>query len=101
MRLTESKDVEAPVVLYANDRGILTTKMNLKGNRGFPDHVFWVPGGKPLVMEFKLPGEEPDPLQAFTILRLRRAGYDVHVVDTKEEGIRLIDSRLKRVARAT
>ena len=55
---------ENAVVAGAEALGVPSIKLNLKGNRGWPDREFWIPGGRPLLIEFKLPGEEPDPLQA-------------------------------------
>ncbi len=97
MRISEKKRVEGPVARFADASGILRLKVNVMGNRGWPDHFFFFPveAGGLLVIEFKAPGEEPEPLQLDKIRKLRKRGYDVHVVDSKEEGIRLLKARME------
>ena len=41
------------------------------GVDGWPDRIFLIPGGRPFFIEFKAPGEEPNPRQAFRIKCLR------------------------------
>lgn len=60
------------------------------GVDGWPDRVFLVPGGRPLLIEFKAPGEEPNPRQAFRIECLRTWGYDVGVCDNEHDAMQLI-----------
>lgn len=97
MRVDERKRIERPVIKFADDNGVLHLKMNLQGRRGWPDDWFFFDArtaGGALIIEFKAPGELPEPLQAHTIRQLLRRGYDVHVVDSVEEGKRLIRERL-------
>lgn len=60
------------------------------GVDGWPDRVFLIPGGRPLIIEFKAPGEEPEPRQEFRIECLRKWGYEVHVSDNVEHAFELI-----------
>jgi hypothetical protein len=94
MSISEKRHVENPCVKEAKNLGVRVLKLNTMGNRSWPDRCFWIPGGKPLIIEFKKPGEKPTPLQRDTIDYLIRIGYDVHVIDTKEQGIALIRDRL-------
>lgn len=64
-----------------------SVKLTPAGNRGYMDRLFWIPGGRPLLIEFKVPGEEPEPLQAYRIERLREIGYDVEVHTTADGAV--------------
>jgi hypothetical protein len=61
--------------------GIVGIKLKAAGNNGYPDRLFWIPGGKPLLIEFKQPGEVPEPLQQQRIDELQQLGYEVQVHD--------------------
>jgi hypothetical protein len=49
--------------------------------------MFLIPGGKPLFVEFKAPGEKPRKLQEHIHIILRRLGYEVKVFDSAERCI--------------
>lgn len=70
--------------------GIRNIKLKAVGQTGFPDRMFLIPGGKPLLVEFKLPGESPDPKQAYIHNLLISLGYQVEVHDDVEEALRSI-----------
>jgi hypothetical protein len=87
------KTTENSVKDYALKKyGMKSIKLNLWGHRSMPDRMFWMPGGKPLLIEFKREGEVPTPLQTHAIEELRILGYDVHVADNKTDGIAIIES---------
>lgn len=75
--------LEAPSVKWARARGIVVAKMTEVS--GIPDRVFFVPGGKPLVIEFKAELEEPGKLQNWYLTTIKEAGYRVAYCDTKEK----------------
>lgn len=83
--------LERRAVAYARTLGIEAIKLNLQGRRGWPDRVFLARGGRPLLVEFKRAGEGLEPAQARVHRRLRRLGYDVHVVDAFTEARALLD----------
>jgi len=62
---------------------------------GIPDRTFFLPGGRPLVPEFKDPGGDGDtsPAQDWHLARLRAQGYDAPVVDSKEKFLALMKER--------
>ena len=62
----------------------MRTKLNLFGRRGWPDQCYWIPGGRPLLIEFKKKGEVPRALQVYVIETLKGNGYDVQVHDDPE-----------------
>jgi len=88
-------DLERAVCTYADKHGILHIKLNLRGRRGFPDRLFFIPGGKPLMIEFKREGEEPRRLQSYIHSQLVGLGYRVETADNTFDGFQLIDNALK------
>lgn len=85
--------IERRVSRWADSRGLLHLKLNVSNRRGFPDHVFFLRGGKPLLIEFKRPGELQDALQKNIAERLRFLGYEVMVMDDAKEAIFLLEAR--------
>jgi hypothetical protein len=75
--------------------GIDNIKLKLF-SRSYPDRLFFVPGGKPLMIEFKRPGEALRKFQAYTIKRLKKLGYDIEVCDSSEDALKLVAYRLKQ-----
>jgi VRR-NUC domain. len=92
---SEKKAVEEPVVKYAVGLGIKVLKINPLWAAGWNDRIFFIPGGKPLIIEFKRPGGKVSKLQAQRHKELLRDGYDHHVIDNTEEGKALVRSRLE------
>jgi hypothetical protein len=94
--------IEREVVRLTDQMGIITTKW---GVDGWPDRVFWLLGGRPFVIEFKSPGEEPNPRQAYRIECLKAMGYDVAVFDSVSHAMIAITRRhaeeLERLANGT
>lgn len=70
--------------------GIIGIKLNVKGGRGWPDRMFLLPGGKPLLVEFKRPGEVPRPNQDKIHERLRTNGYLVATCDNALRTLNLV-----------
>lgn len=55
------------------------------GNDGVPDRIVCLPNGKVVFVELKAPGEKPRPQQTARIDELRRLGFRVEVLDSKED----------------
>ena len=85
-------DVEKKVCGYADRIKLIHIKLNVLGRRGWPDRLFLPPGGRPIFIEFKRPGENPEPLQEYRHEILRAAGYRVFVVDNYADGIAALES---------
>ena len=81
MQVLESKIENKAVALVYKYLGIEGDKLSILGKAGYPDRIFWLPGGKPLMIEFKAPGEEPRPKQKQVHNYLRELGYRVEVHD--------------------
>ena len=92
-------DIEAPVAAWAlEELGIFSIKLKRTQERGYPDRLFLIHGGKPLFVEFKRPGETPKPYQLLIHERLRHAGYEVQVHDNIEEAKAAILAAAKKAA---
>lgn len=61
--------------------GIKAGKLKIEGETGYPDRILWLPGGKPLLIEFKVPGADPKPHQEGKHELLKKLGYNVKVFD--------------------
>lgn len=70
-------------------------KLNLGGNNGWPDRLFWIPGGRPFLIEFKRPGEPAEPLQGYIHAKLKKLGYDVEVYDDRDTALEAIRRRVE------
>lgn len=91
------RGIEKPVVAYARQKGVMVTKMTAMGYSSMPDRCFWLPGGKPVLIEFKRPGGVLRPLQLKTVLELRGMGYEVHCVDNVVAGKAIVDGWATKV----
>lgn len=89
------KKIEASVCIYAKSRGVMVTKFTSPGYRGMPDRIFWVPGGKPLLVEFKRLGGSLSALQGYVKLKLESLGYEVKIIDNVQAGKSAIDTALE------
>lgn len=91
MDLLEAQ-IEKEVCRYAAAHGWLERKLRILGRKGAPDRWFFHPseGGRLVVIEFKRPGEGPEPLQRREMTRLRDHGVSVHVVDSVAQGKALL-----------
>lgn len=94
-------DTESRVCAWADKHGVMHIKLNLQFRRGWPDRMFLVPGGRPLLIEFKRPGKQLEPLQAHVISKLKALNYDVHWTSKAEEAIYLIASRVSAASTQT
>jgi len=55
--------------MWAKNRGFLTPKVKF-AEAGYPDRLFVSPSGHTVWIEFKKPGEQPDPLQVYRLREL-------------------------------
>ena len=87
------RKIETTVTRYAQKRGLMHRKYTTPGQRNSPDRIFFIQGtpGKVFFIEFKAPGESPRPGQLREFEKLREFGFEVHVVDSNEDGRRIID----------
>lgn len=83
------KDLERSVRLWAwQAHRIESLKVNIQGNKGWPDVVFLIPGGRPALIEFKRKGAKPYPLQIYRMRQLQTLGYDYIWTDDYETAVK-------------
>lgn len=56
-----------------------------RGAKGELDHAYWLPRRTHFIVEYKVPGGKPSPLQARKIERLRLMGFEAHIIYSVEE----------------
>lgn len=76
--------------------GVESRKLTTPGHSGTMDRMFLIPGGRPLLIEFKKPGEQPRPLQLAEHALWKKLGYDVEVHDTVEGAVEAVRRALIR-----
>lgn len=92
MYLRVERDEENKATQHANKIGLLHVKLNIQGRRGWPDRVYLPHGGIPFFIEYKRPGQNPEPIQEYIHGQLRQRGYRVHVCTTAAAAIAVMDA---------
>ena len=75
--------LEARCVKYARAFGVVVAKMT--ECVGIPDRIFFVPGGRPLIVEFKARGLRTKEVQSWYLKTMIEADYEAHHCDTWEK----------------
>jgi hypothetical protein len=92
--------LEAPIegrfVAGCADVGVVTLKLTLRYDSGWPDRLVLIPRGRPLFVELKRPGDLPRALQEQRHTMLRALGYDVEVHDTSEGAVGAVVAACQR-----
>jgi len=92
--------IQRAVIGWAKAHGIRCDKLSSGSHfqmSGLPDFILWIPGGKPLLIEFKSETGKLSPLQTITHAQLHQLGYDVHVVNDVTQGKQLIKERYEKL----
>jgi hypothetical protein len=63
---------------------------------GWPDRLFFIPGGRPFLLEFKERGYEPTAKQSYIHDMLEELGYDVAWTDDEEAALAAIQARVQQ-----
>ena len=79
------RDVERALIRAVRRAGGVCLKFTSPGWAGAPDRLCLLPGGRIFFAEVKRPGGKPRPLQLKRHEELRRLGFMVRVIDSKEE----------------
>lgn len=79
------RDIEQALIKSVRKAGGLCLKFVSPGWSGVPDRLCLWPGGKVNFVELKRPGAKPRPLQIRRAEQLRRLGFQVEVIDRKEQ----------------
>jgi hypothetical protein len=83
-RIIRESAVEAHLVKRVRERGGFAFKFVSPSHRGVPDRLVCWPGGRLEFVELKAPGKKATLQQMREHERLRRLGFKVTVIDTKE-----------------
>lgn len=84
------RELESQVGNYCKAHGLWFRKWVCPGVRGVPDRIIFGPCGKIMFMEFKKLGKSPRPNQKIEIARLRRLGFQAHIVDRYDVAVSLL-----------
>ena len=79
------RDVQSKVVTFARRLGIAAHKFSSEARRNVPDYVFFY-DGRTYFIEFKATGKTARDAQVKEINKLRKAGFQVDVVDDPDDG---------------
>lgn len=116
--LVLESSIQASVVKYARSKGLLAKKLSVQGpmgTSGWPDYQFFTLircrgfNGMPrkfmdgltlaipysFFIEFKRPGGKLTPLQEGVRQQIVRLGFKYYLVDSTEQGKRIIDHELE------
>lgn len=93
MPLLESA-IENTVVDWAKRRNFLALKVKFV-ETGYPDRLFISPKGHTIFLEFKRPGEVPEPIQLYRIGQLREHGIPAFWTDNVIESISILSAALE------
>ena len=77
-------EIEAYLRIRIKKLGGIAYKFTSPGNDGVPDRIVLLPKGAMSFVELKAPGKKPSKLQKVQINRIKKLGYDVYVIDSKE-----------------
>lgn len=80
-------------------QGWLCYKFMPCGYNGVPDRIV-IGNGRTIFVELKAPGETPRKNQLAIHKKMRKAGAEVHVIDTKEQVDAFIDDLARRAPRS-
>jgi hypothetical protein len=92
--MTLEIDIEDEACEQALLLGVTNVKLNPAGTNGWPDRIFFIPGGRPLLIEFKRPDELARPLQQVIHRRLTYYGYQVQTHCTVQGAIDAIKAAM-------
>lgn len=82
--MAEERKIEKFLVKEVDRLGGLCVKFPPLFFRGFPDRIVLLPGATIAFVELKAPGEKPTLIQRNVQARLRKLGFRVEVLDSKD-----------------
>lgn len=90
--------IEKHVCAYAEEKGMLVAKVNVPGQRGWPDRLFECSYGHHFYIEFKKPKNGVVSTHQTNIAKkLREKGVMVYYCHTMEEGRRAVDTEVAKL----
>ncbi|MEO5342206.1 MAG: VRR-NUC domain-containing protein [Gammaproteobacteria bacterium SHHR-1] len=90
------KEIEAYLVERVKTLGGRAYKWTSPSHRGVPDRLVVLPGGRVMAVECKRPGGRTTRLQDREIARLNELGLETHVVASKDDIDRLLQTATRQ-----
>ena len=94
--MTESQ-IERKICEHAKLRGCIAYKFTSPGRAGVPDRVVLLPDASVIFMEIKIPAGIVSALQKNEHRLIQACGHTVYVVQSIDEGKRIIDEHIRRI----
>lgn len=88
------KDIEGKVCTWARKKNFLPIKVRFQ-DAGYPDRLFISPSGHTIFIEFKKPGEHPNPLQFYRLRSLQQRNIPAYWTDNYVEAVRILERALE------
>lgn len=88
------KDIEGSVCRWAKTKKFLVVKVKFV-DIGYPDRLFISPKGHTIFIEFKKPGEKPDPIQNYRLSQLRMRNIPAYLADTYVAAVNILKAALE------
>ena len=88
------KEIEEKLRFFVKSHGGIALKFTSPGFDGMPDRLILLPNGRIAFAELKAPGKKPRKLQLARHRLLRKLGFKVFVIDSKEQIGGVIDEIL-------
>lgn len=88
--MAREQSIETPVVRKAEIAGFFVRKVSWVGRKHAPDRIFSRKDRGEVWLEFKRPKGKARAGQAREHEKMRNAGMEVHVVDSVEDGLRIL-----------
>ena len=79
------KQIENYLLKHIEQMGGLALKFNSASMAGIPDRLCLLPNGILFFAEIKSTGQKARPLQKFVHKKLSNLGFNVYVIDSKEQ----------------
>jgi hypothetical protein len=92
------KEIEEKVGAEVKKLGGKFYKFTSMSRRSVPDRLVILPFCPMFFIEFKAPGQKPTPKQSLEHKSIRALGVDVYVVDSVDEGKKLVRDYLQRMS---
>ena len=79
------KEIENYFVKQVQEKNGIAIKLNSTTMFGLPDRLVLLPEGIVFFAELKAPGQKPRTLQQFVHCKLKKLGFDIYVIDSKQQ----------------
>ena len=89
--IDSEKDIERLLVNEVAKLGGLAIKLAAIHFSGLPDRLVLLPKERLFFAELKTTGQKPRPLQTYVCDKIRKLGFKVYVIDTKQGVLKVLE----------